>query len=139
MERYMTSAVLGANSYFKLGSGASPQVYTTVAEILTIGAVGSVASEVDVTNMDSTAMEYISGLKDGASLEINFNFLAGNTQHEALRDAVETTVAIQVVWSDASTADFLWVVLGFNRDEQAPTDQLKATVTGRITGDIAWA
>jgi len=135
----MTSAVLGANSYFKLSDAASPEVYTTVAEILTIGAVGSVASEVDVTNMDSTAMEYVSGLKDGASLEINFNYLASNTQHEALRDAVESTVNIQIVWSDASTANFAWVVLGFNRDESTPTDQLKATVTGRITGDITWA
>jgi len=135
----MTSAVLGANSYFKLGDSASPIVYTTVAEILTIGAVGSVASEVDVTNMDSTAMEYVSGLPDGANTEITFNYLASNTQHEALRDAVGTTVNIQIVWSDSSTANFAWVVLGFNRDEQAPTDQLKATVSGRISGAITWA
>ena len=135
----MTSAILGANSYFKLSDGASPEVYTTVAEILTIGAVGSTAPEVDVTNMDSTAMEYIAGLSDGNTVDISFNFLASNTQHEALRDAVGTTVNIQIVWSDSSQADFAWVVLGFNRDEQAPTDQLKATATGRISGAIVWA
>jgi hypothetical protein len=135
----MTSAVLGANSYFKIGTAASPTAYTTIAEILSIGAIGQTASEVDVTNMDSTAMEYISGLADGNSVEISMNFLAGNTQHEQVRDGVGTTHNIQIVWSDASTATFQFVQLGFNRDESTPTDQLKASVSGRITGAIVWA
>jgi len=135
----MTSAALGALAEFKLGSGASPQVYTKVAEVLRIGEIGSVAPEVDVTNLDSTAKEYIGGLPDGASVEIQMNWLASNTQQEDFRDSVGDTEAIQIVWPDSSQADFNLVVLGFNRDETTAESQMTATVSGRITGAITWA
>lgn len=135
----MTSAVLGAGSTLKLGSGASPQVYTTIAEVLRCGPIGSITPEKDVTNLDSTAKEYIGGLPDGASVEFELNFIAGNTQHEALRDAPGNTHNFQMVWSDSSSATFDMVVLGFNRGETTPEDQLTASITGRITGAITWA
>lgn len=135
----MTSAVLGALAQFKLGSGASPQVYTKVAEVLRIGQVGSTASEVDVTNMDSTAKEYIGGLADGAPMEIEFNYLNGNVQQEDLRDSVGDTEAIQIVWPDTTQADFNFVVLGFNINESTPEAQITASVSGRISGAITWA
>lgn len=135
----MTSAVLGAQSQLKLGDGASPEVFTLVAEVLNIGPVGSVAPEVDVTNLDSAAKEYIGGLPDGQQVEFEVNWLAGNTQQEALRDAVGTTKNIQIVWSDSSQADFALVILGFNRGETSPENQLTASISGRISGAITWA
>ena len=54
----MTLAVLGSGATLQLGSGASPQVYTTIAEVLRCGPIGSTNPEVDVTNLDSTAKEY---------------------------------------------------------------------------------
>ena len=136
----MTSAVLGALTQFNLGSGASPQVYTKVAEVTSIGPIGSTAPEVDVTNLDSTAMEYISGLPDGNAIDVVMNFLSGNTQQEAMRDGVGSTFNVQIIWPDSpnTTAVFSFVLLGFNRDETTPTDALKASVTGRITGAIVW-
>ena len=135
----MTSAVLGANSTLKLSDSASPEVYTTVAEVLRVGAIGSTAPEVDVTNLDSTAKEYIGGLPDGESVEFEVNWIASNTQQEALRDAVATTKNFQMVWPDSSQADFSMVILGFNRGETTPESQLTASITGRITGAITWA
>lgn len=135
----MTSAVLGASSQLKLSDEASPEVYTLIAEVLRVGEVGSTAPEVDVTNLDSTAKEYIGGLPDGAQVEFDLNWIAGNTQQEALRDGVGATKSFQLVWSDASQADFELVVLGFNRAETTPESQLTASLTGRITGPITWA
>ena len=135
----MTSAVLGALAQFKLGSGASPQVYTKVSEVLSIGPIGSTAPEVEVTNLDSTAKEYIGGLADGASVEIEFNYLNGNTQQEDLRDSVGDTKAIQIVCPDTTQADFNLVILGFNMGETTPESQMTASVSGRISGDIAWS
>lgn len=136
----MTSAVLGALTQFKLSDGASPEVYTTVAEVLSIGPVGSTAPEVDVTNLDSTAKEYIGGLADGNTVEIEMNWLVGNTQQAALRDGVGTTKNIQIVWPDSpnTTANFAFVVLSFNRGETTPESQLTASVSGRISGAITW-
>ena len=135
----MTAAVLGALSQLKLGDDASPQVYTLIAEVLNVGSIGSTAPEVDVTNLDSTAKEYIGGLGDGESVDFELNWIAANVQQEALRDAVGSTKHFQMVWSDASTADFQMVVLGFSRTGTTPEEQLKANVTGRITGAITWA
>lgn len=135
----MTSAVLGANSYLKLSDAASPEVFTTIAEVLNVGPIGSVAPEVDVTNLDSTSKEYIGGLPDGQQVEFECNWIAGNTQQEALRDAVGSTKHFKMVWSDASEADFQMVILSFMRSETTPESQLKATISGRITGDITWA
>ena len=135
----MTSAVLGAATLLKQSDMASPEVLTTIAEVLQIGPVGSTASETEVTNMDSgTTREYIGGLKEGAQLEFSVNFLAGNTQQEALRDGVRTTINFTVTWPDASAAAFALVVLGFNRGETTPEGQLTAEISGRITGAITW-
>jgi len=136
----MTALVLGSLAQFSLGSGASPQVYTKVAEVLRIGPVGSTAPEVDVTNLDSTAKEYIGGLPDGEQVEIQVNWLGGNTQQEDFRDNVGATKAISIIWNDSpqTTADFNFVVLSFNRDETTAEVQMTATITGRITGSIAW-
>lgn len=134
----MTSAVLGASSQLALSDGASPEVYTLIAEVLRVGPVGSIAPEVDVTNLDSTAKEYIGGLPDGAQVEFSMNWLAGNSQQETLRDAVGNTHNFRFTWNDSSTATFALVVLGFNREETTPESQLTASITGRITGAITW-
>jgi hypothetical protein len=135
----MTAAVLGAGSALKLGNGASPEVFTTIAEILRCGPIGSVTPEVDVTNLDSTAKEYIGGLPDGASVEFEGNWTKA-TQQTALRDAVGTTKNFVMEWADspASSASFAMVVLGFSMGETTPESQLTFTVQGRITGDITW-
>lgn len=137
----MTSAVLGAQTTFGISSAGSPASYTTVAEVLSIGPVGATAPEVDVTNLDSTAMEYIGGLPDGQSVDVQMNWLAGNTQQTALRAAVGTTIGVKIGWpgSPTTTATFSFVVLGFNMGETTPTAQQTASATGRISGAISWS
>jgi hypothetical protein len=135
----MTQAVLGAGSSLKLGGG-SPFTYTTIAEVLRVGPIGSVAPEVDVTNLDSTSKEYIGGLPDGATVEFEMNWIK-TAQQTALRDAVGTTQKFKIDWSDSpsSSATFDMVVLGFEMGETTPEGQLTASCTGRISGDIVWA
>jgi len=134
-----TAAKLGAGSLLKLGEGSGPIVYTAIAEVLSIGAIGSTAGEVEVTHLESTAKDYIGGLPDGGTLEFKVNYLSGNTQQNALRDGVGTTKNVQVLWSDTTTGTFDLVILGFTRDETTPEGQLTATISGRISGGIVWA
>lgn len=135
----MTAAVLGAGSALKLGDGASPEVFTTIAEVLRCGPIGSTTPEVDVTNLDSTAKEYIGGLPDGSSVEFEGNWIKG-AQQTTLRDAVGTTKTFTMEWADSpqSTALFSMVILGFEMGETTPENQMTFSITGRITGAITW-
>lgn len=139
----MTSAVLGAGATLQLGSGASPQVYTTVAEVLRCGPIGSTNPEVDVTNLDSTAKEYIAGLADGNTVEFEMNWVAGNTQQVALRtaQAAGNTVNMKMTWptSPQTVAVFDLVLLNFEMGETTPESQITAMASGRISGAIAWS
>ena len=139
----MTSAVLGKGATLQLGSGASPQVYTTIAEVLRCGPIGSSNPEVDVTNLDSTAKEYIAGLADGNTVDFDMNWIAGNTQQESLRtsQAAGSTVNLRMVWqtSPNTTAQFDLVLLTFELGETTPESQIMASASGRISGSIVWS
>jgi len=132
-----TNAILGAGSSLRLGDGASPEVFTTIAEVLRCGAIGQSAGEIEVTHLSSTSKEYIGALPEGSTVEFSLNFVGG-TQQNALRDGVATTKNLQMQFSDNTQASFAFVVLGFSRDETTPESQLTATISGRITGDITW-
>lgn len=132
-----TNAKLGAGSSLKLGDGASPEVFTTIAEVLRCGAIGVTAAEIEVTHLSSTAKEYIGALPEGSTVEFQLNFVGG-TQQNALRDGVRTTKNFRMDFSDNTRASFKMVILSFMRDETTPESQLTATVSGRITGPIAW-
>ena len=138
----MTAAVLGSGAQLQLGSGASPQVYTTVAEILRCGPIGSTNPEVDTTNLDSTAREYIAGLADGNTVEFEFNWVVGNAQQQSLRSstAAGSTVNMKMVWptSPETTAVFDLTLLNFEMSETTPDVQVSARVSGRISGSIVW-
>jgi len=138
----MTLAVLGSGATLQLGSGASPQVYTTIAEVLRCGPIGSTNPEVDVTNLDSTAKEYIAGLADGNTVDFDVNFIANNTEQLSLRtsQAAGSTINLRMVWqtSPNTYARFDLVLLGFELGETTAEAQVMASISGRISGAIAW-
>ena len=138
----MTSAVLGKLSTLQLGDGASPQVYTTIAEVLSVSPIGSTNPEVDVTNLDSTAKEYIPGLADGNTVEFEVNWIGG-TQQKALRtaQAAGNTVNFRMVWTQVSPnliAQFDVAALQFEMGETSAEVQVTARFSGRISGSIVW-
>ncbi len=139
----MTLAVLGKNATLQLGSGASPQVYTTIAEVLRCGPIGSTNPEVDVTNLDSTAKEFIAGLAEGNNVDFDVNFIANNTEQLSLRtsQAAGSTVNLRMVWqtSPLQNAQFDLVLLGFEIGETTPEGQVSASISGRISGSILWS
>lgn len=133
-----TNAKLGALSSLKLGDGASPEVFTTVAEVLRVGAIGQSTSEIEVTHLSSTSKEYIGALPEGATVDFQVNFVGG-TQQNALRDGVGTTKNFRMDFSDNTRASFAFVILGFSRDETTPESQLTGSINGRITGNLTWS
>lgn len=139
-----TSAKLGKLSTLQLGDGSSPQSYTTIAEVLRVGPIGSENPEVPVTNLDSTAEEYIAGLADGRTVEFEMNWQGANTQQVSLRtsQASGSTVNLRMVWTQFSpnrSAQFDLVLLTFEIGETTPSNPVTARVSGRISGSIQWA
>ena len=61
-----TAAQIGAGTLFKRGDGASPEVFTTIAEVTSVDGPTSVFDIIDVTTMESTGndREFIAGKGD---------------------------------------------------------------------------
>lgn len=140
----MTSAVAGVGSEFQVGDGSSPQVYTKVAEVLSIGGPDVSAEEIDVTSLDSTGgyKEFITGLKEGGSVALEVNWIKSNTQQTTLRDALDSGAELncRIVFSDSpqTVATFACKVTGFSMSAE-PDSQLKASITIKISGAVTWS
>jgi hypothetical protein len=69
-----------------VGAGAvTPVTYTNVANMKDFSGFDGSASEIDVTNMDSTAKEFRLGLTDPGQFSINIDYDNTNAGHVALR------------------------------------------------------
>jgi predicted secreted protein len=71
-------------STFKLGDGASPEVFTAVAEVRDIPGPNLTRDSIEVTNQDSDDgwREYIPGWRDGDSVTIQANWLPSNATQD---------------------------------------------------------
>jgi len=64
-------------SSFQLGDGATPEVFTALAEVLDIDGPGLTRDSIEVTSQDSSGgwRERISGWRDGDSITVSANWL----------------------------------------------------------------
>lgn len=83
-----STATLGFGTLLKKGDGGTPEIFTTIFEVIEIGEIAAKADFVEVTHMESpnSFKEYIQGLKDGGSISFKVNFIAGNATHTGLVD-----------------------------------------------------
>lgn len=134
----MTAATI-ANRKIRRQTVASPATYSDIPEVLSMSGFGASVELVDVTSLDSDGTkEYIGGLTDGQEFDVECNHIDADTDQEALKTAVGTTIAMQYARTDSSpetTADFSAVVLGY---EETPgvADQNRITFKFKITGAI---
>ena len=87
-----SSARLAKGTFLRLGTSASPPVYTNITELREIsGTPGGTPDLVDVTNHDTAGLfrEYITGLIAGDQITCKANYLgdANQTTLRTLRDA----------------------------------------------------
>lgn len=83
-----TSARYGFGSLLKRGDGGSPEVFTTVAEVVNIGEITTKLNVADATHMESddAHMEKIPTLLESGDISVELNFLPGDTTQTALRN-----------------------------------------------------
>ena len=82
-----TSARSGFGSLLKRGDGGGPEVFTTVAEVVNIGGISTRLNTADATHMESPDgwMEKIATLLEAAEVQLDMNFLPGDTTQSLLR------------------------------------------------------
>lgn len=122
------------------GGTATPVTYTTIAEVKSYSGFDGQASEIDVTNLASTAKEFRLGLVDegGFSFEINqVNSDAGQAALRASKNA-GTLKSYKLTLPNAEVATFTAYA------KALPTaggvdSVVTSSVALRISGAVAWA
>lgn len=102
-----TIATSGFGTLLQLSDGASPAVFTSLAEISNLTGPNLSRNWIDATHMESadTAKEFIAGLIDIGEVTCDCNFLPGNaTQRDKttklIAAASSATATYRVVWPD---------------------------------------
>jgi hypothetical protein len=95
-----TEAIIGFGVKLSRGDGASPEVFTEVAEIIDLTTPSMTKDQVEATHTNSPDgfREYIPGLKDGGEFTASMNYVPGNaTQGNAsgglLNDFINDTAS----------------------------------------------
>src|SRR3546814_10372592 len=75
-----TEAKIGHGVHLARGDGASPQVFTNVAELIDLSTPSMTKDQVEATHTDSTDgfREFIPGPTDGGEFSATMNFIPGN-------------------------------------------------------------
>ena len=133
----MSSATSGFGTLIKAGDAASPEVFTTIAEVTNLSGPSLTTETIDVTNHSSASnfREKIASLKDGGEVTFSINYLPANATHKDATGGIlndwknRTARNFQIVWSDSgsTTWPFTGIVTGFT-----PT----APIDGALTADV---
>ena len=94
-----TKAVTSHGTLLKVGDGASPEVFATIAEVKDISGPGTTLSTEDATNHDSGGWrEPVPTLLEGGEVTFDLNYYGGTTQtSSALRVSTGCPCALRSV------------------------------------------
>ena len=137
-----SSALSSQGMTIGIGDAASPEVFTDITEVKGIDGPGGQANEIDVTDLSSTAKEFVLGLQDEGDITLDINYLPADTQHALLR-ARRASGAIgnfQIAFTDSpvTTWTFAALVKGFSISN-AVDGITGASVVLRVSGTITEA
>lgn len=120
------------NAIFKWTISAS---LTTVAQVRSIDTDGS-NQAIDVTDLDDSAREFVSGIYDGGEVTIELVYDPANAQVIQMRTdwKAGTIVAAQVTVA-AATRAFSAIIIGL-RESLAEGGAIMGTFTFKVTGAI---
>lgn len=137
----MANAIHAQGTLLQRGDGATPEVFTTVAEVGSIAGPSLQADLIDVTNHSSPSRyrEYIQGLKDGGELTFDLNYNPNDATHNATtgvladwNSGARKNYRLQFPSTPAVFWNFQVIVTNFEMNADV-AEQLKAAVTMKLT------
>ncbi|MBX9348724.1 phage tail tube protein [Chromobacterium piscinae] len=124
----------------KLSIMADGKVYTQIKEIQSFSGFDGKATELDATNLDSTAKEKRKGLQDNGGFQFEVNRVLDDPGQLALEAAKSNSQpqAFKLELPNGKAATFSALVMSF--DLKGGVDaMLKGSATLSISGAVTWA
>lgn len=136
-----TEADIGYGTLFSTGDGASPEVFTTLAEVTKITPPNMSRDAVEATHMQSPNAwrEFIAGLKNGGDVSLELNFVPDGAASAALMAELALSGSAasknrKITFTDATVFEFAGILTAFEPD--APIDdRMVAAVTFKVNGE----
>lgn len=137
------SVYVADGTTFARSNADSPETFTAIAQVTSIGTVGSDRGLIDVTNLSSSAREYKKAIKDGQEIQLVIQYDPDDTGHAALRtdNDAETSRNYRVTFTDspAQTVTFAALVTNWQVTNIEIDQVLTLNVTLKPTGDLTFA
>jgi hypothetical protein len=121
---------------------ATPNTYTSVNNIKDFSGFDGTTAEIDVTNMSSTAKEFVAGLQDNGMFTVNLDTDFSDAGQAALLAAkvAGITKNLKLILPNGKVASFSGFVKKFGGAAAGGVDAVvKAGCDIRITGNVTWA
>lgn len=136
-----TSAAIGHGSVFSIGDGGGPEVFTPVAETVTITPPNFTRDTVDATHMASPDKwrEFIGGLRDAGEVTIELNFVPGGPAQDAIiaKFTADAVSNFRITFPNAEAWTFAAWCTGF-APEDPLEDKMTVTATFKLSGKPAF-
>lgn len=143
-----TSALSSFGTLLKIGNAATPEVFTTIAEVRDISGPSFALGTEEVTSHDSAGWrEFIPTLTEAGEVTFDINFIGGATQgfgtglYDDMVDKTKRNFQLVLptgVGASNDTGAFAAYVTGF--ELSAPVEGvLSASITLQITGAVTWS
>lgn len=104
-----------AGTALQIGDGASPEVFTTIAQVMDHGDIGVSRSRLDTTKLSSTVKTSKAGLEDSGEISASGTYDPSDTQLDAIFTKVtannQTDTNWQLVLSTSPTET--WAFSGY--------------------------
>lgn len=121
----------------KVGNGASPEVFTTIPQIVNIDGPSSSNSEKEVTNLASTAKEFRPGLNDLGEYNIEMEWDERNAVHSGIRTAFNNRTVSNFQLIDAGSPSKTYSFQAFWKAlprSYQPDNVVRSNAVLRVTG-----
>ena len=132
-----TQAISSHGTKLKVGDGADPEVFATIAEVVDITGPGQTLNTEDVTNHDSGGWrEVIPTILEGGEVTFDVNYF-GDATHTAILTDIKARAFrnFEMEYPDGSKDEFGGYFTAFSK--AAPVEGiLRASVTIAISGAV---
>jgi hypothetical protein len=88
----MSNAIIGTGILLKAGDGATPEVFTTVAEIVSLKPSSYSRNKVDVSNHNEARESNILGMLRQSDVTGTCNLVPSDATHTLMRDDIKNNV-----------------------------------------------
>lgn len=129
-----------AYTSFTTGGTYTPTAFTQVKKVDSFDWSPGEASDIDVTDFDSTAMEYLSGLPDNGSFQVNINVSTTDAGQAACAAALASgaTKDFKLTFVNSATRTFQGTVRSMP-ESGAVNGKAAGQINIRISGDVTRA